>query len=285
VWDTESAERKYVIKDDPLEAINAISVNKSKTVLASAGAQLKLWDITNLNAPKVRFTLRGHEDAVHGVAFSPDGQLLVSASNDESVRLWSVQSGEQKQLFSGHEGAVLAVAWSPDGRLVASGGGASDKSICVWSVDTGKIAVGPLRAHGNSIVGLAFNGDASVLVSGSMDKTIKMWSLKGSPIVLRTLVGHAGAVNSIAYSPDYKLLVSASADRTVRVWDSSTGQQIKEISLGLTNSISSIVWSPDAALVAGGANDKNITVWVAKEILPVCDFLLCVCTLCVCVCL
>jgi WD40 repeat protein len=78
--------------------------------------------------------LEGHEAAVTGVAFSPDGAFLASSSRDGTVRIWDFATGKERRCFRGHDGAVLCVAFSPDGRTVASGG--SDTTILLWDVGT-----------------------------------------------------------------------------------------------------------------------------------------------------
>jgi len=77
--------------------------------------------------------LRGHEDAVLSVSFSPDGRLLASGSNDNTIRLWRVSDGECIAILRGHEGSVYSVSFSPDGRLLASG--SYDKTIRLWSLE------------------------------------------------------------------------------------------------------------------------------------------------------
>ncbi|MEZ4736534.1 MAG: WD40 repeat domain-containing protein [Caldilineaceae bacterium] len=82
-------------------------------------------------------TLEGHAGWVRSVAFSPDGAMLVSGSYDQTVRLWEVATGEQRQRLAGHTNAVLAVAFAPDGQLVASAG--RDQTVRLWQAQTGQL--------------------------------------------------------------------------------------------------------------------------------------------------
>jgi WD40 repeat protein len=70
------------------------------------------------------------------VAFSPDGRLLASGSDDQTVKLWDVETGQEVRTLRGHNGGVWSVAFSPDGRLLASGSG--DGTVKLWDVATGQ---------------------------------------------------------------------------------------------------------------------------------------------------
>jgi WD40 repeat protein len=74
--------------------------------------------------------LRGHTNYVHSVAFSPDGQILASGSNDKTIKLWQVSTGQELFTFTGHTESVNSVAFSPNGQILASG--SIDKTLKIW---------------------------------------------------------------------------------------------------------------------------------------------------------
>ncbi len=76
---------------------------------------------------------RGHTHFISGIAWSPDGQRIASASGDGTVHVWNAATGRTQYSYRSHTGAVLAVAWSPNGRLIASGG--DDGTAQVWRAD------------------------------------------------------------------------------------------------------------------------------------------------------
>src|SRR5271156_1706273 len=82
-------------------------------------------------------TLEGHLGPVGGVAFSPDGKLVASGSNDRTIKFWDVTTGALQQTLEGHSGFVWGVAFSPDGKLVVSG--SDDCTIKLWDATTGAL--------------------------------------------------------------------------------------------------------------------------------------------------
>src|SRR5712691_11765849 len=82
----------------------------------------------------LRHTLRGHEKIISRIAWSPDGRILASPSEDGTIRLWNIQTGELLRTLTGHTGWVVSVAWSPDGKVLASG--SFDQTIHLWPVQT-----------------------------------------------------------------------------------------------------------------------------------------------------
>ncbi|MCB0307605.1 MAG: hypothetical protein KDI38_27835, partial [Calditrichaeota bacterium] len=114
------------------------------------------------------------------VAFSPDGQTVVSASGDSTLRLWEVPGGRNIKMFRGHSRAVTAVAFGSDGRLLVSG--SRDNTLRLWDVESGR-EMAVFSGHADSISGVAVSPDGNWLLSGSRDRTIRLWALpSGEPI-------------------------------------------------------------------------------------------------------
>ena len=160
------------------------------------------------------FPRRRHTDQVTSVAFSPDGRQIVSGSDDQTLRLWDVATGEEVRQLSGHTDQVTSMAFSPDGRQIVSGNG--DQTLRLWDVATGE-EVRQLSGHTGWVTSVAFSPDGRQIVSGSDDQTVRLWAA-ASGEELRQLSGHTDQVTSVAFSPDGRQIVSGSYDQTLRVW-------------------------------------------------------------------
>ncbi|GJN78789.1 hypothetical protein PLIIFM63780_002298 [Purpureocillium lilacinum] len=132
----------------------------------------------------------------NSVAFSPDSTLVASGSDDETIRLWRVATGECVQTLEGHDGWVRSVAFSPDSTLVASGSG--DETIRLWRVATGE-CVQTLEGHGGWVNSVAFSPDSTLVASGSDDKTIRLWRVATGECVQTLEVGFASLRLSFEY--------------------------------------------------------------------------------------
>ena len=142
---------------------------------ADRDGTIKLWDT---RAEQLIGILEGHENKVQAIAFSPDGQYLVSGSDDRTVKVWQLSTQTCLQTLAEHTEGIWSVAWSPDGKSLASGGviGFRGATIKLWNAETGQ-CLHTLKGHEHTVRSLAFTPDSQTLVSGSADCTLRLWNV------------------------------------------------------------------------------------------------------------
>lgn len=236
----------------------------------SSDRTIKLWNASTGQCLK---TLFGHTSWAWSVAFShtslgeakphsqlaPQGKILASCSEDQTIRLWDVSTGQCIKILQGHAGCVRLAAFSPDGGILISG--SYDRTIRLWDVNTGQ-CIKILHGHTNSVLSVAFSPQGKTLASSSSDCTVKLWDMRTHQC-LKTLQGHNNQVWSVAFSPDGQTLASSGDDQTIRLWDVSTGQCIKTLQ-GHTKLVPSVTFSPEGTTLASSSLDETIKLWDIK---------------------
>lgn len=140
-------------------------------VTASDDFTMFLWNPLKQQKPLARMT--GHQKLVNHVAFSPDGRYIVSASFDNSIKLWSGTDGKFLSTFRGHVASVYQVAWSSDCRLLVSC--SKDTTLKVWDVRTRKLSV-DLPGHKDEVYTVDWSVDGKRVCSGGKDKMVRLWT-------------------------------------------------------------------------------------------------------------
>ncbi|KAF7371278.1 putative U5 snRNP-specific 40 kd protein [Mycena sanguinolenta] len=265
-----------------------------RIVSGSYGRSVLIWN----KSTGEKKTLNGHEDWVESVAFSPNGELVMSGSKDCTVRIWDAVTGKERRQLGTHTEGVLCVVFSPDGLHVVS---ASGKYVYIWDL-SGGIEENPKRklvGHADNVTSVAFFSDGSRLVSGSSDQTVRVWDVMSGE-EFRLLKGHFGPVTSVACCSQVgdTRVVSGSGDFTVRIWDTNTGDQLDVIHtmwvmavafsdnnrivyaagdymhiynvetrrklnflVGHTERVTTLALSPDGAHIVSGSEDCTVRIW------------------------
>jgi len=201
-------------------------------------------------------TLVGHTRGVNACTFSPDGKQILSASSDNTLKLWDVATGKELKTLAGHTDVVRACAFSPDGRRIVSA--SFDKTLRLWDADAGKeLAV--LVGHKRAVRACAFSPDGSRIASGAEDGTLKLWDASRTTEIA-TLAGHEQWVNTCAFSPDGSRIVSGAWDGTLKVWDVATAAEMITLR-GHTESVRACAFSLDGKRVVSGSEDQTLKLW------------------------
>lgn len=232
VWKVGAWERAERTLEIPHTSINSVAWSPDGVHVAAglADGRVQIWNAVAdekapapfQHAPPPKSEADTAERGVAGLAWSPDGQRLVSAGQDGKAILWRVSDGTQLGEPMQHGAALKVAAFSPDGTQIVTAG--IDKEARFWDGQTARpLAVKPLR-HEGSIDHVAFSPDGRRIATAS-DDSARIWSTRdGGPLGPR--LRHKDALWWCAWSPDGRRLITASHDHTAQVWDAETGDPI-----------------------------------------------------------
>lgn len=180
--------------------------------------------------------LQGHSKGVNSLSYSPDGDTLVSGSDDKTVIIWDPEGEAAKHRLMGHRDRVLSVSFSNLNSHVCSG--SKDNTIIVWDCHSGDNLF-TLEGHTEPVANVTFSPTGFQILSGSLDKEVILWDLElaiatrsHTPIPSANLIhfrctGHSNDVRCVSFSSDGNIFVSAGNDQTVLLWDTLSGEQIQ----------------------------------------------------------
>ena len=255
----ESLRAAKVLKQ--VQTSTAIEPNKSFFTLPQS-APLKVEPDTRLQvitalsqavyAISERNRLEGHTDIISDVTFSPDGQLIASASRDNTVKIWRPNSALVATL-KGHQDSVTSVSFSPDSQLIASG--SWDQTVKIWGKD-GTLKT-TLRGHVGHIYSVTFSPNGKLIASAGEDGTIRLWTVKGK--LITTWRGDQAVVQWISFNPTGDIIVSGGEDRQIKLW-TTKGKLLRSLT-GHNSKVNCVQFSPDGQLIASASDDRTVKIW------------------------
>ncbi|MBY0524766.1 MAG: serine/threonine protein kinase [Gemmataceae bacterium] len=259
VWDVPGRKERHVLRHPTHVRGIAISANGKLVITASHGEHglpgggVRVWDV---QSGKELFRLDGHHGVVHGVAISPDSQLIASGGEDKTIRLWDVVQHKELAVLRGHDGNVYSIVFSADGKTLASGG--HDKTVRLWDIAQRKEKA-PAKDCGHHVTSVMFQPKTAVLAAAVHDGSVRVWDTANGQD-RATLRGHHGAVQSAAFSPDGQTIASAGHDATVRLWDWAK-QQEKPQGDRTFGWATVAALAPDDQTIATGHRGGKVRLW------------------------
>jgi WD40 repeat protein len=226
-----------------------------------ASGVINLWDVRTGNMIRA---LNGHTEPFTAVAFSPNGKVLVSGANDNSLRVWDVETGKELRRIQA-ERNILSVAFSPNGKCFASAElnypDSTKNNSCLirfWQVETGKLLRQVEEEESYSMAGIVFSPDGKLLAWAGNTGMIRLWDVDTGQQVLRWQ-GPKFAIRCLAFSPSGKELATLGISAVQR-WDVATGKEIGP-SVSHTGRLNALQFTAAGKTLLSCGNDGKVIEW------------------------
>lgn len=216
------------------EALHVVSAGYDRRLLIWDPTKLKEYDFKQIEkggsvVPEALYRqLTGHTASIRSLAVSPERSLVVSAANDNTIKVWDLRKGRTLTTFRGHASWVRACVFSPDGRWLLSG--SHDSTVKRWSVsDYEEIRVfqgRTIEGHREAILAARFGLKGQRIVTASEDRTARTWDSRTGESGAVFREGHEYLTSNVAFFPDQQRLLTAAVDSTVRAWSLTSGAEL-----------------------------------------------------------
>ena len=254
-YDTFAQEHTHFVHGDTVRTVAYSPVNSSLIASAGESGLVKLWHLRNDTVT----TLRGHTDQVNAIAFSPNGQLLVSGSDDYTFKVWDVSRHREIESLQHRtdnaRSQIKAVAFSPNGQQLATAG----VHVKLWNTrDWNEVTT---LLHDEWVWTVAFSPDGRLLAAGEVGGSVKIWNVQRRQI-LKTLEGDTNTVYAVAFSPDNHRLATAGYDGKVTLWRRSDWERLG--TLAANGTIFTVDFSPDSKMLAS-TGYESVNLWAVSS--------------------
>ncbi|HWV31993.1 MAG TPA: caspase family protein [Dyadobacter sp.] len=209
------------------------------------------------------FLFKGHYGQINQVHYSHDGQKLLTASDDGTIKEWLAATGKLLQTFAGHTDKVVSARYSADDQKVVSA--SYDTFVKEWLVSSGTELATYEHLH-SKVNDAVYSPDGTKILTCADDKLLREWSIATRECIT-TYAGHSKNVSAVCYSPKGDKILSASADATIREWSVKTGECLRVLS-GHTEKVNSVCYNPDETHMLSASDDRSIIEWSAESETP-----------------
>jgi periodic tryptophan protein 2 len=242
--------------------VSQIVINPQGTWFALSSAKLSQLLVWDWQSESYILKQQSHHDSLNALAYTPDGQRIITCADDGKIKLWDVRSGFCSVTFTEHSSGVTACQFTKRGTVLFTS--SLDGSIRAWDLiryRNFRTFTAPTRLGFSC---LAVDPSGEVVAAGSHDTdAIHIWSVQTGQL-LDQLSGHEGPVSSLAFAADGGTLISGSWDNTVRIWSIFTRQQTSE-ALQLQANVLAVAFRPDSKQIAVATLDGQLSFWSVSD--------------------
>ncbi|MEP3476419.1 MAG: TIR domain-containing protein [Hyphomicrobiales bacterium] len=262
IWDIQTGTQRAIIEKYSSYKNNIAISPDGKNVYIITGNSIS---ILNSATGKQVALINGNERRPTNLLASPDGEFLVTTSDDYTVRVWDLKTISDKNILFGHSQAIAKVAISPDKNFVMTA--SWDDTAKVWNV-INRTETAKLIGHKSSIRAINVSPQNQSIYTGAgvfdddKDYSARAWNTKTGKQE-KTFIGHTHGINQIATSGDGRFIVTASNDKTARIWNTYDGS-LRSVLKGHSGKVTNVTISHDGALIVTGSEDKTARIWNAK---------------------
>jgi len=190
---------------------------------------------------------------------SDDCSLIVSGSEDMTIKGWNIDNGELLFTLIGHTHWIYSVDISNDNSFIISG--SADKSVCLWGIFR-KVLIRNIKHHTDTVTCVKFSSDNTEILSASCDFTIRLTNTNNGKLIKR-FIGHTYIISNVKFNHDDSKIISTSFDNSVRLWDKKTGYTIGKFETNEDVLRSSIISRSGKIIISFG--NKKIIIWCVKR--------------------
>jgi WD40 repeat protein len=200
------------------------------------------------------------------VQFAPQGGIVASASDDATIRLWSVDRAlPNDRVLRGHQRPVKRIQFDGSGELLASS--SYDDTVRLWHVPSGTPQGSPLSGEPQSgQCGMALTLDGKRIASGAGRHLIRLWDVDSATPIGEPFQVDEAVILDLAFSPDGRTLAGGSFDKTVRLWDVENQQELGDPLLGHSDRVTAVQFSPDGSCLATADAGGSVRLWYAEPL-------------------